>query len=146
MKQNIDDTITAVKLFVLSVADIPGLISGAHQNFGLGYSFLRHVERCACLLYVLDLSVEEPWLQLDSLQYELEHYLPGLSKKPHAIIGNKLDMPGAEDNVKLLQERLSLPIYPVSAKNGINIKPLLLHLRELYDKYSEEANKPQMPT
>ncbi len=126
------------KWLIFSVADIPGLINGAHKNYGLGYSFLRHIERCLCLLFVLDLSIDEPWSQLESLQYELEHYLPGLSKRPHAIIGNKLDIDGAEDNLKLLQERLDLPIFPVSAKHRINIKPLLLHLRELYDKHVQE--------
>nr|CAG4638622.1 EOG090X0ACU [Cyclestheria hislopi] len=58
----------------LSVADIPGLIAGAHRNRGLGISFLRHIERCQCLLYILDTSYSEPWKQLEILRFELEQY------------------------------------------------------------------------
>ena len=60
------------------VADIPGLIRGAHLNYGLGFAFLRHVERCVCLLYVLDMSADRPWVQLEDLQYELNQYQVGL--------------------------------------------------------------------
>lgn len=121
----------------IAVADIPGLIKDAHKNRGLGFQFLRHIERCVCLLYVLDLSVEEPWTQLSDLKYELEQYSPGLSERPHAVIGNKIDLPVSEENLKLLQEQISLPIFAVSAKKGTNINDLLLHLRSLYDKYNE---------
>ena len=65
----------------VAVADIPGLIEGSHMNKGLGISFLRHIEKCACLLYVLDVSTKEPWIQLEQLQYELEQYMQHLSKR-----------------------------------------------------------------
>ena len=125
----------SINLF--SVADIPGIISGAHLNHGLGFAFLRHIERCLCLLYVLDLS-DEPWAQFEALQYELEQYKAGLSQRPHAVIGNKIDIPGAEENFKELQKMIDLPVFPISAMDRINIKPLLLHLRDLYDRH---ANK-----
>ncbi|KAB0404603.1 hypothetical protein E2I00_017050, partial [Balaenoptera physalus] len=76
-------------LFSSAVADIPGIICGAHQNRGLGLAFLRHIERCPFLLFVLDLSVPEPWTQLDDLKYELEQYRQGLSERPHAVVANK---------------------------------------------------------
>jgi len=118
----------------IAVADIPGLIPGAHKNYGLGISFLRHVERCLCLLYVIDLSYPEPWEQLDALKYELEQYSPGLSTRPHAILGNKIDLPEAQVNFEALQERTgNLPVIPISAKKGANVSALLRHLRELYD-------------
>ncbi|KAK3581147.1 hypothetical protein CHS0354_024677 [Potamilus streckersoni] len=122
----------------IAVADIPGLIPDAHKNRGLGIAFLRHIERCTCLLYVIDLSVDDPWIQLDSLKFELEQYKEGLSRRPHAVIGNKIDLPNAEKNLKELEERIDLPVFAVSAKNKLNIEPVLYHIRELYDKYSQK--------
>lgn len=119
----------------VAVADIPGLIKGAHQNRGLGISFLRHIQRCACLLYVLDLSSGQPWTQLEDLRFELEQYEPGLSQRPHAILGNKVDVDGAEDVLAELQEKVDLPVFAVSAKYRLGIEPLLNHLRELYDEH-----------
>ena len=121
-----------------SVADIPGLISGAHANRGLGISFLRHIERCACLLYVIDLSTDKPWTQLEDLKYELECYKTGLSQRPHAVIGNKIDLPEARSNLPLLQERVALPVFAISAEKMIGIDALLIHLRKMYDKYAEK--------
>ncbi|XP_064640460.1 mitochondrial ribosome-associated GTPase 2-like isoform X2 [Lineus longissimus] len=118
----------------IAVADIPGLIKGAHENRGLGISFLRHIERCTCLLYVIDLAAEKPWTQLDDLKYELEQYRPGLSERPHAIIGNKIDVEGAAERLKELQEHVVLPVFSISAKELINIDPFLRHLRLLYDQ------------
>ena len=127
------------KLSIASVADIPGLISGAHQNHGLGISFLRHIERCTCLLYVIDLAVDKPWQQLDALKYELEQYKAGLSHRPHAVIGNKVDLAAAKENLKLLQENTNLPIIAISAKNRIGTMELMVHLREIYDKYNANS-------
>lgn len=122
------------------MADIPGLISGAHQNRGLGISFLRHIQRCACLLFVLDLSVEEPWTQLDHLKFELEQYEVGLSRRPHAIVGNKLDVEGAEETLAELRTRIDLPVFAISAKYRIGIEPLLDHLRKMYDMHVGESS------
>ena len=117
------------------VADIPGLINGAHLNRGLGFSFLRHVQRCACLLYVLDLSRGEPWTQLADLKFELEHYEVGLSRRPHAIVANKLDVEGSEETLAELRARVDLPVFAISAKHRIGIEPLLDHLRKMYDAH-----------
>ncbi|ESO85069.1 hypothetical protein LOTGIDRAFT_168090 [Lottia gigantea] len=119
----------------ISVADIPGLIEGSHENRGLGIDFLRHIDRCSCLLFVIDLSREEPWTQLDLLKYELEQYQKGLSKRSHAVIGNKIDIPGAEDNLVSLREHVNLPVIGISGKYEIGIDELLTHLREMYDEY-----------
>ncbi|CAC5396703.1 obgE [Mytilus coruscus] len=124
----------------IAVADIPGLIKDAHKNRGLGISFLRHIERCACLLYVIDLSVSEPWTQLNDLKHELDQYKPGLSARPHAVIGNKIDLPGAKDNLRELTLAINLPVYPVAAKHRIGIDSLLTHLRYMYDKYGAKED------
>lgn len=127
----------------IAVADIPGIIKGAHQNRGLGFGFLKHIERCGFLLYVLDLSVSEPWTQLQNLKYELEQYGKGLSRRPHAIIGNKLDLPQSKRNLPLLRDQVEQRIIPLSALTGENLEELLLYLKDLYDEYvktEEERN------
>ncbi|XP_015220215.1 mitochondrial ribosome-associated GTPase 2 [Lepisosteus oculatus] len=119
----------------VAVADIPGIIRGAHRNRGLGISFLRHIERCRFLIYVLDLSAREPWTQLQELRFELEQYEPGLAGRPQAIVANKVDIPEARANLAALRSRVTQRVIPVSALTGHNIEELILHLRELYDGY-----------
>ncbi|XP_038070256.1 mitochondrial ribosome-associated GTPase 2-like isoform X2 [Patiria miniata] len=128
----------------VAVADLPGLIRGAHLNRGLGHSFLRHIERCRCLLYVLDLSAQEPWTQLSDLQYELEQYQEGLSQRPHAVVANKIDLPEAAENLRLLRENVELPVIDISAHYQTNIDQLKVHLRELYDKDMKDKLVPNV--
>ncbi|CAO2824949.1 unnamed protein product [Amaranthus hypochondriacus] len=107
----------------ISVADIPGLIKGAHENRGLGHAFLRHIERTKVLAYVIDLAAAlkdrkgiPPWEQLKDLVIELEHYQEGLSDRPSLVVANKIDEDGAEDVLEELQRRVrDIPIYPVCA-------------------------------
>lgn len=126
---------------VFVVADIPGIIRGAHLNRGLGISFLRHIERCRFLLFVLDLSNPNPWTQLQDLHYELDQYEPGLSQRPQAIIANKIDLPEAQDKLESLKSRVTQRVIPVSALTGQNTEELILHLRELYDGYLQGEGK-----
>lgn len=130
----------------VAVADIPGLIRGAHLNRGLGIAFLRHIERCRFLLFVLDLSTPEPWTQLQHLHHELDQYESGLSKRPQAIVANKMDLPEARSNLESLRSRVTQRVIPVSALTGQNTEELILHLRELYDGYlqgdSTDEGKP----
>ncbi|KMT09486.1 hypothetical protein BVRB_6g129560 [Beta vulgaris subsp. vulgaris] len=107
----------------ISVADIPGLIKGAHENRGLGHAFLRHIERTKILAYVVDLAAAldgrngiPPWEQLRDLVLELEHYQEGLSDRPSLVVANKIDEAGAECVLEELQRRVcGIPIYPVCA-------------------------------
>lgn len=131
----------------LAIADLPGIIPGAHLNKGLGISFLRHIERCVCLFYVIDLTADDPYGQLECLMSELEHYKKGLSKRPHAIVANKIDSPGAELNLSHLKHRLGetqFKVIPVSAKYGTNLTQLLKYFRELYDLYNNEDNEKRL--
>ncbi|OXB67892.1 hypothetical protein ASZ78_005574 [Callipepla squamata] len=123
------------EIFLAVVADIPGLIRGAHQNRGLGIAFLRHIERCLFLLYVVDLSVSQPWVQLQDLKYELEQYKEGLSARPCVVIGNKIDLAESRINLPLLKEKIDDRVIALSALTGDNLEELLLHLKELYDTY-----------
>ncbi|XP_055964051.1 mitochondrial ribosome-associated GTPase 2 [Sorex fumeus] len=123
----------------VAVADIPGLVRGAHQNRGLGCAFLRHIERCVLLLFVLDLSVPEPWTQLTDLQAELEQYARGLSQRPHAVIANKIDLPQARARLPALQARLGHAAIGLSASTGENLEELLQRLQQLYGQHVAAA-------
>ena len=108
----------------ITMADIPGLIEGAHDNVGLGHAFLKHIERTTVLAYVLDMGGVDgrtPWDDLAHLREELELYMKGLSKRATIIVANKMDLPGAEENLELLRSELShelFEIIPVCAADG----------------------------
>ncbi len=114
------------------VADIPGLIEGAHQGAGLGLKFLRHIERTRVLVHVLDVSLpaEEILSNWTTVNNELEQYNPELARRSQVIAANKIDIPGGEAGVASLQERLndSCPIFPIAAATGAGIEPLIYHL------------------
>ncbi|XP_028101341.1 probable GTP-binding protein OBGM, mitochondrial [Camellia sinensis] len=109
--------------FSFTVADIPGLIRGAHENRGLGHAFLRHIERTKVLAFVVDLAAAldgrkgiPPWEQLRDLILELEFYREGLSDRPSLIVANKIDEAGAEQVCTELKRRVpGVPIFPVCA-------------------------------
>lgn len=119
-----------------TVADVPGIIRGAHQNRGLGLAFLRHIERCGFLLFVVDLAVPEPWAQVEDLKFELEKYARGLSERPHIIVANKIDLPQARANLPALQARLGGDAIALSAVTGENLEALLLRIQELHAQHT----------
>ena len=112
------------------LADIPGLIEGAAEGAGLGHDFLRHVERTRLLLHVVDISGSEgrdPADDLDQINSELEQY-GDLCNRPQIIVCNKIDLPGAEENLKrirLLAEGMGCPVFPVSAATHQGFDELL---------------------
>jgi GTPase len=105
-----------------TIADIPGLIEGAHRNLGLGHDFLRHITRCHALLFVVDVAGSEgrnPIEDLQNLRREIDLYDPILSERPWFVIANKMDLPGADENLLALQKRFSaVEIAPISAATG----------------------------
>ncbi|XP_014616201.1 PREDICTED: mitochondrial ribosome-associated GTPase 2 isoform X2 [Polistes canadensis] len=125
----------------ISVADLPGLIADSHKNKGLGITFLKHAERCAILLFVIDLSLDKPWEALEILKYEISQFNKNLNNRSLIVVANKMDLPEAEENLKLLKEKIDMPIIPISAKVGINISTLLKEIRVLYDRLKEENDK-----
>lgn len=122
----------------IAVADLPGLIPGSHQNKGLGIQFLKHAERCRALLFIIDVSATEPWIHFESLQAELNAFSEELIERPQIIVANKMDLPGAEENLKILREKFDIPIVEISAKMGTNVSALLHEIRILYDNSKEE--------
>ena len=113
--------------FVL--ADIPGLIEGAHKGAGLGHQFLRHIERTKMLIHVIDLSAtdgRDPIQDYEQLNLELDHYDALLTKLPQIIAVNKIDMPEAKANLTRVQEYFgNRKIFPISAITGDGVNPLM---------------------
>ncbi len=111
-----------------TVADIPGLIKGAHLGLGLGHEFLRHITRCHLLIFVVDIAGSEgrnPVEDLQNLRREIDLYDPTLSSRAWFVVANKMDLPGAKENLKALQERFpKLQILPTSAAKGEGIDDL----------------------
>jgi GTP-binding protein len=111
-----------------TIADIPGLIEGAHRGVGLGHEFLRHITRCRILLFVIDIAGSEgrsPIEDLQQLRREIDLYDPTLSQRPWFIIANKMDLPDANENLKMLRKRFpKIDIVPVSAAAGQGIDEL----------------------
>jgi GTPase len=118
----------------VTVADIPGLIEGAHRNVGLGHDFLRHITRCRCLLFVVDIAGSEgrhPIEDLQSLRREINLYDERLSDRPWCIVANKIDLPGAEENLAAVRQRFTgTDIIPISADEGRGIDELKAQLRK----------------
>jgi GTP-binding protein len=110
------------------IADIPGLIEGAHRGLGLGHEFLRHITRCRVLVFVIDVAGSEgrnPVEDLQNLRREINLYDPTLSSRPWIVVANKMDLPGAKENLKTMQERLSrIKIVPTSSARGEGIDAL----------------------
>jgi len=117
-----------------TIADIPGLIEGAHRGLGLGHEFLRHITRCRIFLFVVDVAGSEgrnPVEDLQQLRKELDLYDPLLSQRPWFVIANKMDLSGADENLKALRGKFpKIDIVPVSAAKGEGIDELKKKLGE----------------
>ena len=124
--------------YKISIADIPGLIEGAHDNIGLGHDFLRHIERTKILVYVLDMAAfdgRDPYDDFISLKKELDLYLDGLSSRPSIIAANKMDLPEAAEILKEFKKKVyDIQIIPISAANSENLDDVLDVLRIKVEK------------
>jgi GTP-binding protein len=105
-----------------TIADIPGLIEGAHRGLGLGHEFLRHITRCRVLMFVIDVAGSEgrnPIEDLQNLRREIDLYDPALSSRPWLVVANKMDLTDAKKNLRAMQERFPrIKIIPTSAAKG----------------------------
>lgn len=126
------------------VADLPGLIAGAHTGAGLGHRFLRHVERTRVLLLVVDTAGTEgrdPVEDVEIILQELKLYKEELAGRPLVIAANKMDLPEAAENLLSLQQKFTgIEIYPISVVTGSGIEELLYAIA---DKVEKEADKEQ---
>jgi GTPase len=124
-----------------TIADIPGLIEGAHRGLGLGHEFLRHITRCRILLFVVDVAGSEgrnPTKDLQNLRREVDLYDPILSKRPWCIIANKMDLPAARENLEALKNRFpTVEIAALSAQTGEGLEDLRVKLEKWLVNASE---------
>lgn len=137
-----------VKSFVL--ADIPGLIEGAHEGVGLGIEFLRHVERTKVLIHVIDVSgIEgrEPLDDFEKINEELKLYSEKLSTKPQIVAANKTDIPGFEENLEKLtyeMEKRGIKVFKVSAATNQGLRELMLYVGSILDTIKEEETEDEI--
>jgi GTP-binding protein len=117
------------------IADIPGLIPGAHEGKGLGLDFLKHVERTRLLVHLIDLSTQEegraPWTDFVALNHELACFSPALAQRPHIVVATKMDLPIAQQRWPEVQQLFSThgyDILPISAATGAGLQALIARL------------------
>ena len=123
------------------VADIPGLIEGAHQGHGLGHEFLRHVERTKLLVHLVEalpIDGSSPAENYRAIRNELEQYSPALATRPEILVLTKLDVTGAEEVVEPLSSDLCRDLLTISAVTGRGIPPLIGRILEVLDRIKGE--------
>ena len=130
------------------IADIPGLIEGASQGVGLGFEFLRHIERTRVIIHIVDAAGSEgrnPVEDIYSINKELENYNPEIARIPQVIAANKTDMifaqEGESDPVQILKEEFEpkgIRVYPISAISGKGIREMLYQVRHMLDEINEK--------
>lgn len=134
----IDDTTDFV------IADIPGLIEGAHEGKGLGYEFLRHIERTRLIVHVLDVSGIEgrdPLEDYRKINIELAAYSERLAGRPQIIAANKMDLPEAQENFPAIEAALKAEgreVFPISAATGEGLKALMHRAAQLLSTLPRE--------
>lgn len=132
------------------LADIPGLIKGAHEGAGLGHDFLRHIERTKMLLHIIDAaSVDgrDPITDYEQINMELERYNPRLIRLPQLIVLNKIDLPDAQTNLQRVKDYFGKRrVFPVSAVAGDGIARLVRATYQLLQRINERIRERQETT
>ena len=122
------------------VADIPGLIEGAHEGHGLGHEFLRHVERTRVLVHLVDCQPtdgSDPVQNYRTIRSELEKYSPALAARPEILVVTKLDLTGADDARERISAELCRDLLPLSAVTGKGLPNLIHRIGDLLDTVPE---------
>ena len=129
------------------IADIPGLIEGASEGIGLGYEFLRHIERTKVMIHIVDAAGVEgrnPIEDIYAINKELENYNPQIAKRPQVIAANKIDCIYDEDNnpvndIKKEFEAKGIKVFPISAVSGQGVKELLFAVSEMLEQLDDSV-------
>ena len=137
--------IDAERSFVL--ADIPGLIEGAHEGVGLGHDFLRHVERTKVLLHVLDVSGtdgRDPIEDFEKINFELSQYSERLGRRKQLVVANKMDLPEGQENFQRVKEYVEAKGYEIvkaSAATGEGLQELMYKAYEMLQNFEPEPDE-----
>jgi GTP-binding protein len=129
------------KTFV--IADIPGLIEGAHRGSGLGTTFLRHIERTRVLIHLLDgskVAPHDPVRNFEIVNDELKSHNPALAERPQVVAINKMDLPESKENYSYLKEQfkdLGKEVFPLSAATGEGLKELIAHVVQILSEVKQ---------
>ncbi len=129
----------------ITVCDVPGLIQGAHENKGLGHTFLRHIRRCKVIVILLDMAGSDgrkPWEDYRQLLDELKYYDEGLLERPRIVVANKMDEPQAAENLKAFKRHVrKTPVLLISAILEEGVPALLDSLRSAVDSAPEPTQE-----
>jgi len=128
------------------MADLPGLIKGANEGVGLGYQFLRHIERTRLIVHVIDMVRIEgnhPYDDYQKINQELYEYDSRLLNRPQIIAANKMDMPGAEENLEEFLQNLEedIPVFKISALTKDGLRNLLFAIADELDKLPKDSEQ-----
>ncbi|MDD4872785.1 MAG: GTPase ObgE [Kiritimatiellae bacterium] len=130
----------------IKIADIPGLIKGAHEGTGLGQDFLRHIERAPCLIYVLDMAGVDGRNPVDdykTLRKELNFYRKDLTSRPFLIAANKMDIPEATGNLKMFRKKTGTKPIPISAYTGEGLDELREAMLKMFKNKDQKISVKQ---
>lgn len=116
------------------MADLPGLIEGAHLGKGLGLTFLRHLERCRVIVHLVSMTDEDPYASFSQIQTELKEYGMGLEKRPLVIVASKMDEEGAEDKLKEFKKKVKQDVIALSSLTHEGVDELINKCHELISK------------
>ncbi|MFC5774532.1 GTPase ObgE [Ectobacillus antri] len=124
------------------MADLPGLIEGAHEGVGLGHQFLRHIERTRVIVHVIDMSGMEgrdPYEDYITINNELKEYNLRLTERPQIVVANKMDIPEAEENLEIFKSKVGpdVKVFPISAVTRQGLRDLLFTVADLLETTPE---------
>jgi len=132
----------------LVLADIPGLIEGAHQGIGLGHEFLRHIQRTRVLIHLIDGMAEEPLFDFSQINSELALFDPDLGEKPQIVVFNKMDLPEVQERwpeVKRELEERGYSAYSISAIAKINVRQVLYAALKVLNELPAKKEVDELP-
>jgi GTP-binding protein len=127
-----------LKSFVM--ADIPGLIAGAHHGAGLGSRFLRHIERTSLLVHLVDIAADpegDPWLPYEEINEELGKFHPTLVEKPQMAVLNKIDLPPVRERISRVRDAFrqqGVDLFAISAWTGEGVDDLVREIGRRWEK------------
>ena len=121
------------------IADLPGLIEGAHEGKGLGLTFLRHIERCRLIVHLVSMESENPYEDFKVIQNEIKSYGMGLEKRPVLVVASKMDTLEDEAKFKEFKKKVKVEVLPISSLTHEGLEPLIEKMYEILE------NTPKFP-